>query len=951
VQDFRELLTELRGEAPPHSAHARIAAASQAAVESLRRRREEAQGLQREMRRRVHASKEKLREAAQERDEQRMQHRQKLHEALATLVHGAMRALDGRALFGADLSSKAESAVEALREQQDCAVARGKEVVEEMLRTATEAVGRVNGARNMAGACVARYVAAHEDGRRMGTWDEGQAEIGGGDDADAAASLCASAVKAYERWEGTVGIGVAERETDEALEALKAAMSESCAGLFDVREEGGGSVSGQSRHVGAVRSAAVRCGRALAAEEEARHRDFLAEMPCGVLFRAGRALAGARDKVHISFVQLSTAVAEVCEELEWLKRVCEGGEQWNRKEEHVKNLKVAMKAVKRVRGELMVLKGKEMAIAADSDSDDTGGEIDEQRAAQEIRLREALAAMRDALDAITQIESDFPEMMAHLGMVIPRGLRGVWGGESTLEEMFERRERIPGHGRHTVWRCSDGKGGEEFAVKVFAASESTTCLREAALLVRMHHPQIVRVVSVLRDPGTGFLMIQMPLYKYGSVQAWIHDTVPLWKAVRVVFHDIAGALAHLHKNEVVHADVKPDNILVGPNERGVLADFDCSVDSNTRTTQLYLAAPPGVVAESPGFGAPELRHPGALNTKKADVFALGRSVKVLREKCADAESAESLQETDDFVDALTAAAPGDRPSADEATRHDFFRPVLEHRAEQASECVGGCFERKRHTDGVVCAEGHLMCRGCLEQWVQCCVNDDQGVQEKRGGHVPCPHMTPGRHGKTSACGAPKYSDEELAGAVPAKVFEAYVQAQVKLKEKDMQAEADREVKKRVKEEIERLKNLSEEQRAVLAARKDIDEVLMSRCPAARCRAPWSDFTGCCALTCGSCNCRFCAWCDKVCPDSGACHDHAGSCSAKPPGVNGLFPGDQQIVDRVRVERRANDLRACLQDLPDTTRAPLLRELRGEHDPLGRTLRERYAAVLAEFQEE
>jgi hypothetical protein len=805
----------------------------------------------------------------------------------------------------------------------------------------------VNGARNMAGACVARYVAAHEDGRRMGIWDEGQAEKGGGDDADASASLSASAVKAYERWEGTVGIDVAERETDEALEALKTAMSESCAGLFDVREEGGGSVAGQSRHVGAVRSAVVRCGRVLAAEEEARSRDFLAEMPCGVLWRAGRALAGARDKVHVSFVQLSTAVAEVCEELEWLQRVCEGGEQWKRKEEHVDDLKRANRAVKRVRGELFVLKGREMAIAADSDSDDTGGEIAEQRAAQEIRLREALATMRDALDAITQIESDFPEMMEHVGMVIPRGLRGVWGGKSTIEEMFERRERIPGHGRHTVWRCSDGKGGEEYAVKVFAASESTTCLHEAALLVRMEHPSIVRVVSVLRDAGTGFLMIQMSLYKYGSVQAWIHDTVPRWKAVRVVFHDIAGALAHLHKNKVVHADVKPDNILVGSNERGVLADFDVAVDSNTRTTQLYLAAPPGVVAESPGFGAPELRDTG--NTKEADVFALGRSVKVLREKCADAESAESLAETDAFVDALTAAAPKKRPSADEATRHNFFRPVLEHRAEQASECVGGCLERKRHTDGVVCAEGHLVCCGCLEGYVKRCVEADEGVQQHRKGRVPCPHTTPGRHGKASACGAPKYSDEELAKAVPAKVFDDYVQAQVKLKKKDMQAEADREVEKRVGEEIERLKNLDEAQRAVLAARKDIDEVLMSRCPG--CRAPWSEIHGCCALTCGSCNCRFCAWCDKVCPDSGACHDHAGSCSAKPPGVDGLFPGDLQIVYRVQAERRANDLRACLQDLPDTTRAPLLRELRGEHDPLGSTLRERYAAVLAEFQEE
>ena len=33
-------------------------------------------------------------------------------------------------------------------------------------------------------------------------------------------------------------------------------------------------------------------------------------------------------------------------------------------------------------------------------------------------------------------------------------------------------------------------------------------------------------------------------------------------------------------NQVCHADIKPANILVGPGERGILADFDISVDSS-----------------------------------------------------------------------------------------------------------------------------------------------------------------------------------------------------------------------------------------------------------------------------------------------------------------------------------------------------------------------------------
>ena len=33
-------------------------------------------------------------------------------------------------------------------------------------------------------------------------------------------------------------------------------------------------------------------------------------------------------------------------------------------------------------------------------------------------------------------------------------------------------------------------------------------------------------------------------------------------------------------DQVCHADIKPANILVGPGERGILADFDISVDSS-----------------------------------------------------------------------------------------------------------------------------------------------------------------------------------------------------------------------------------------------------------------------------------------------------------------------------------------------------------------------------------
>ena len=161
---------------------------------------------------------------------------------------------------------------------------------------------------------------------------------------------------------------------------------------------------------------------------------------------------------------------------------------------------------------------------------------------------------------------------------MPRTLlrRGVWRGDCALEELFVRRERLAGGGRHRVWRCSGGEGGGEFAVKEYDLADARTCLREAALLERLHHPAVVRVVAVFRN---GDKVMD------GSVDVWVL-AVPLlpWTA------------AHI------------------------------AVDSGVRTLPGHFAAQGGVDA-----GVRGLAETGS--TAATDVFALGRTVAALRDKC------------------------------------------------------------------------------------------------------------------------------------------------------------------------------------------------------------------------------------------------------------------------------------------------------------------------------
>jgi len=243
-----------------------------------------------------------------------------------------------------------------------------------------------------------------------------------------------------------------------------------------------------------------------------------------------------------------------------------------------------------------------------------------------------------------------------------------------------------------------------------------------------------------------------------------------------------------------------------------------------------------------------------------------------------------------------------------------------------------CKERARHADGAVCGEGHLVCRDCMEGHVQHCAGEDMRVRRQREGRVPCPHATP-----ALGCAAAPYSDKELARAVPAAAFEAYVRARIELEESKLLEKAEHEQEEWRREELARLQALDEEGRAVLAARRHIEEeILTSRCP--RCKAAFLDFAGCCALTCHRCPCAFCAWCGADC--GADAHEHAANCAAKLAGASGLFPTREQLA-RGQAQHRAGVLRRYLDGLAEATRAALLREMRG-------TLREGYADVLRAF---
>ena len=87
-------------------------------------------------------------------------------------------------------------------------------------------------------------------------------------------------------------------------------------------------------------------------------------------------------------------------------------------------------------------------------------------------------------------------------------------------------------------------------------------------------------------------------------------------------------------------------------------------------------------------------------------------------------------------------------------------------------------------------------------------------------------------------------------------FDAYLSARIELVEQMQAQRLEQEYRERLKAEIQRLKELDEEARAVLHARTEIEDIMTWKCP--RCGQAFVDFEGCLALFCSRCDCKSAA---------------------------------------------------------------------------------------------
>jgi len=186
-------------------------------------------------------------------------------------------------------------------------------------------------------------------------------------------------------------------------------------------------------------------------------------------------------------------------------------------------------------------------------------------------------------------------------------------------------------GMGVVFRAHDKQLDRDVAFKILpeetVQSETARArlLKEARTASRLSHPHICHVYEA--GEGDGCVYIAMELLEGQALSDAIPAGGLALETILRIGTEIGEALAHAHRNGVIHRDLKANNVMVTPEGRAVVLDFGLAkreLLEEDASTDLLSMTPTatGIIVGTPAYLSPEVLQ-GKRATAQSDIWSLG----------------------------------------------------------------------------------------------------------------------------------------------------------------------------------------------------------------------------------------------------------------------------------------------------------------------------------------
>ena len=184
-----------------------------------------------------------------------------------------------------------------------------------------------------------------------------------------------------------------------------------------------------------------------------------------------------------------------------------------------------------------------------------------------------------------------------------------------LASRFRIVREVAQGGMGIVWEAIDEKLERRVAIKCAKSGFDKQLPPEVRNAREISHPNVCKIFEIHTDREIDFIVMEF-LEGETLAERLREVTLPKKKA-RAIAQQLCAGLAEAHRNQVIHGDLKSNNVILAANPdgsvRAVITDFGLARKPDAKD---------GILAGTPEYMAPELWK-GAQASVASDIYALG----------------------------------------------------------------------------------------------------------------------------------------------------------------------------------------------------------------------------------------------------------------------------------------------------------------------------------------